>query len=86
MSDAKQGKYSFYVLPSMTKTDIRAMVNGAFNVTVKTVRTVNFKQSTRRTISGKFQTTKAVKKAIVTVADKQTIDIFEDKSEKKGNK
>ncbi len=86
MADAKLGKYSFYVLPSMTKIDIRGMISKAFNVHVKTVRTINFRQSTRRTISGKFQTTSAKKKAIVTLADKETLDIFDDKSEKKGKK
>lgn len=86
MNDAKLGKYSFYVAPNLTKLEIRSMISKAFNVHVKSVRTVNLQQSTRRTISGKFQTTSARKKAIVTLAAKESLDIFEDKSEKKGNK
>jgi large subunit ribosomal protein L23 len=86
MADAKNGKYSFWVAPSMTKTDIKSAINKAFQVHVKGVKTVNKKQVTRRTLYGKFQTTKARKKAIVTLAAKETIDLFEDKSEKKGKK
>lgn len=83
-NDAKNGKYSFYVAPSLNKNQIRVQIEDAFGVHVTSVRTINFKQSTRRTISGKFQTTSAKKKAIVTLAQKETIDLFEDKSKKKG--
>jgi large subunit ribosomal protein L23 len=83
MSDAKLGKYSFWVNREMTKTDIKNAVNKAFGVHVKSVQTVNFKESKRRTLNGKFQTKKARKKAIVGLTGKETISLFEEKKEDK---
>lgn len=86
MADAKNGKYSFWVNPNMTKTEIKKLINTGFGVHTKTVRTVNLKSSTRRTLYGKFQTQVARKKAVVTLAEKEKIDLFEEKTEKKGKK
>ena len=86
MADAKLGKYSFWVNTDMTKTEIKKAINAAFDVHVRQIRTISLPQSTRRTLQGKFATKKARKKAIVTLTAKESIDLFEDKSEKKGKK
>lgn len=85
MAEAKKGNYTFLVNPSLTKKAIKAAINSAFGVHVKAVRTVNKPSVTKRNMYGKIVTSKAVKKAIVTLAEKEKIDIFETvaKEEKK---
>lgn len=77
MAEAKKGNYTFLVNPSMTKQAIKTAINSAFGVHVKRVRTVNKPQVTKRNMYGKIVNSKAVKKAVVTLAEKEKIDIFE---------
>ena len=65
MSMSKLGKFSFWVLPSMTKNQIKDLLEKAYNVKVKSVRTVTYKGGVKRTVRGKFVTSATKKKAIV---------------------
>jgi large subunit ribosomal protein L23 len=70
-------RYSFKVLPSATKTQVKAAIEKIFGVKVAKVNTLNVRGKIKRMgkTSGK---TSAYKKAIVTLtADSKAIEFFE---------
>ena len=76
------GQYTFEVSPAANKIQIRAAVEQTFKVTVKAVNTLNVKPRKKsRTASrrgGRIEGTEAGwKKAIVTLAPGERIDVFE---------
>ncbi|AWB93397.1 50S ribosomal protein L23 [Aeromicrobium chenweiae] len=68
-------KYTFVVHPDANKTEIKIAVEKIFGVKVTSVNTLNRKGKTRRTKSG-LGKRKDTKRAIVSVAAGQSIDIF----------
>ncbi len=68
-------KYTFLVRPDANKTEIKIAVEKVFDVTVTNVNTLNRQGKRRRTRAG-FGSRADTKRAIVTVADGQRIDIF----------
>ncbi|WP_020575537.1 50S ribosomal protein L23 [Actinopolymorpha alba] len=70
-----QNKYTFLVAPGANKTEIKIAVEKVFNVKVTGVNTLNRQGKRRRTRYGWGQRA-ATKRAVVTVADGQRIDIF----------
>jgi large subunit ribosomal protein L23 len=70
-----ENKYTFLVLPDANKTEIKIAVEKVFNVKVTGVNTLNRQGKRRRTRFGWGQR-KSTKRAIVTVAEGQRIDIF----------
>lgn len=70
-----ENKYTFLVRPSANKTEIKIAVEQVFNVQVISVNTINRLGKKRRTRygTGKRPDTK---RAIVTLADGQSIDLF----------
>jgi len=68
-------KYTFVVHPDANKTEIKIAVEKIFGVKVTAVNTLNRKGKTRRTKSGPGKR-KDTKRAIVSVAAGQSIDIF----------
>jgi large subunit ribosomal protein L23 len=64
----------FKVASSASKPQIKAAVEALFNVSVTNVNTMNVKGKTKRW-KGRPYTRSDVKKAVVTLADGQTIDI-----------
>lgn len=75
---AKQGKYTFWVAKSDTKPSIKAEVAKMFGVHVLTIKTVTTKGESKRNVRGKKLLMLGAKKAIVTLKDKEKIDIFEE--------
>jgi large subunit ribosomal protein L23 len=73
-------KYTFVVHPDANKTEIKIAVEKIFGVTVTAVNTLNRKGKTRRTKSG-LGKRKDTKRAIVSVAAGQSIDIFSSPSD-----
>ena len=69
------GKYTFLVAPSANKTQIRQAVEEIFHVKVTGVNTVNRPGKRRRTRFG-WGTRAATKRAIVSLADGDRIDVF----------
>ena len=74
----EDGAYVFVVAPDATKIDVRHAVEQVFGVRVKSVNTLNRKGKTRRnrrsnTIGHRPDT----KRAIVTLAGNDRIDLFE---------
>ncbi len=70
-----QNKYTFLVHPEANKTEIKIAVEKIFNVTVTSVNTANRPGKRKRTRFG-YGRRKDTKRAIVSVAEGQRIDIF----------
>ena len=69
-----EGKYTFKVDPKATKLEIKKKKKKIFNVKVTSIRTMNVKPKKRRV--GRYTgLTNRTKKAIVTLAEGQTIDL-----------
>jgi large subunit ribosomal protein L23 len=68
-------KYTFVVHPDANKTEIKIAVEQIFGVKVTAVNTMNRKGKARRTRNG-LGKRKDTKRAIVSVAAGQSIDIF----------
>lgn len=72
----RHGAYTFVVARDANKHEIAQAVETLFNVKVKDVRTMQYRGKTRRV--GKHSGRRAAwKKAIVTLAEGDTIQIFE---------
>ena len=71
-----QHKYVFNVRLDANKLEIKAAVEQAFDVDVVAVNTINMRGKVRRW-GRKLGRTSAWKKAIVTLEEGQTIDVFE---------
>ena len=70
-----ENKYTFLVATDANKTEIKIAVESIFKVKVTGVNTINRQGKKRRTRSG-FGKRPDTKRAIVTVADGERIDIF----------
>ena len=71
---SEQNAVVFKVAPGASKPQIKAAVEALFNVSVTGVNTMNVKGKTKRW-KGRPYTRSDVKKAVVTLADGQSIDI-----------
>jgi large subunit ribosomal protein L23 len=69
------GKYTFLVAPGANKTQIRQAVEEVFHVKVTGVNTINRPGKRRRTRFG-WGTRVNTKRAIVSLADGDRIDVF----------
>ena len=70
----ERGQYIFKVDPKANKTEIKQAIEKLFNVKVQEIRTVNVKPKKRRV--GRYAgLTNRSKKAIVTLAEGQTIEL-----------
>ncbi len=70
-----EGKYTFVVSPDANKTEIKIAIESIFKVKVTSVNTLNREGKTKRTRFGVGKKPNT-KRAIVTVADGDRIDIF----------
>lgn len=77
MEDLRAGKYTFRVLKTANKFEIKSAVESIFGVKVAKVNTINVRGRTRR--MGRYEgTTPSWKKAIVTLAEgSKTISFFD---------
>ena len=72
------GVYTFVVDPSANKTEIRQAIESIFNVRVTNVNTLNRKGKRKRNRKqATFGTRPDSKRAIVTLAGEDRIDLFE---------
>ena len=69
------GKYTFVVAPDANKTEIKIAIEAIFDVKVTAVNTMNRQGKRRRTRYG-FGKKADTKRAIITLAEGQSIDIF----------
>ncbi|MFE0633047.1 50S ribosomal protein L23 [Streptomyces sp. NPDC001070] len=70
-----ENKYTFVVDPRANKTQIKQAVEAVFSVKVTGVNTINRQGKRKRTRTG-FGKRKDTKRAIVTLAEGDRIDIF----------
>ena len=71
-------QYTFIVHPSASKPEIADAVRSIFDVTVLKVNTLNRQgKKTRNRRTGKVGSKAATKRAIVTLAEGDSIDLFE---------
>jgi large subunit ribosomal protein L23 len=70
-----ENKYTFLVHPNANKTQIKISVEKVFGVKVTGVNTINRQGKRKRTRTG-YGTRNATRRAIVTVAEGDRIDIF----------
>jgi large subunit ribosomal protein L23 len=82
LSEAKKGNYTFWVGRGLTKNQIKRLVAEVFGVTVVNVRTINLRGEKKKTLRGRIRIIKPRKKAIVTLKEKEKIDLFEEKKKK----
>ena len=71
----EQNKYTFEVAKTANKIEIAKAVEELFGVTVKKVNTLNVKPKKKR-VRYKLGMTRSWKKAMVTIAEGETIEIF----------
>ncbi|MHB8449638.1 MAG: 50S ribosomal protein L23 [Mycobacteriales bacterium] len=71
----EDGKYTFLVAPQANKTQIKIAIEQIFNVQVLGVNTINRPGKRKRTRGG-FGQRNATKRAIVSLAAGQSIEIF----------
>lgn len=81
---AKSGNYTFWVDRHLSKREIKEAIEAVFKVNVTKVKTLNYKPMRVRDFRGKFKQILARRKAVVTLKEKEKIDVFE--VEKKGKK
>lgn len=79
LEEAKKGKYTFWVGRNMTKHKIKKLIGDVFGVSVVRVRTMNYVGETKKTNTGKIKRIMPRKKAVVTLKEKEKIDLFETK-------
>lgn len=77
LNDAREGKYTFYVPMNLNKYQVKELIEKAFGVNVTKVRTMVKKGEEKRTIQGRKRVIKPKKKTVVTLKEKQKIDLFE---------
>ncbi len=69
-------KYTFEVMQGVNKVEVKKAVEEIFKVNVIQVNLINVRKKERRV--GKYEGFRpAVRKAIVTLAEGQTLDVFE---------
>ena len=70
-----EGRYTFVVHPSANKTEIKEAVQSIFGVKVANVNTM-IRKGKKKRFGLTMGQRKNIKRAIVTLADGETIDIF----------
>ncbi|MFY9422940.1 MAG: 50S ribosomal protein L23 [Bacilli bacterium] len=76
MKLVEDGKYTFEVMPDVNRIEVKNAIEEIFNVDVVSVKIINVRKKERRV--GRFSGYRpAVKKAIVTLEEGQTLDVFE---------
>lgn len=70
------GKYTFEVKQGANKVEVKKAIEEIFKVNVVSVNIVNVRRKARRV--GRYEGYRpAVKKAVITLAEGQTLDVFE---------
>jgi len=77
LRNAKEGLYTFRVDSSLTKNQIKELVNRVFKVNVTRVRTIKEQAVTKKNWAGRVKKVMPSKKAIVALKEKEKIEVFE---------
>jgi len=85
MNQAKNGMYSFWVLPTYAKGQIKKFLEDVLEIKIAKILTQNYKKMTVRTARGTRKTVKAMKKVLITLKSGK-IEIFADEVSGGGSK
>ena len=85
MNQAKKGMYSFWVLPTYAKGQIKKFLEDTLEVKIAKILTQNYKKMTVKTARGTRKTVKAIKKVLITLKSGK-IEIFADEVSGGGSK
>ena len=77
MNQAKNGMYSFWVLPTYAKGQIKKFLEDTLEIKIAKILTQNYKKIVVRTARGTRKTVKAMKKVLITLKSGK-IDMFEE--------
>lgn len=77
MNQAKNGMYSFWVLPTYAKGQIKKFMEDALDIKIAKILTQNYKKMSMRTMRGRNKTVKAMKKVLITLKSGK-IEMFEE--------
>jgi len=77
LKDAKSGNYTFWTERNLTKNQIKKLVGEVFGVQVTRVRTMNYKSEVKKGLWGRKRRLPPRRKIIVSLKEKQKIDLFE---------
>lgn len=87
LKEAKEGRYTFMTPVGLTKFQIKEIISKSLKVTVKRVRVVKVGEELKRSGATRhLRQVLATKKAIVTIGDKDKIDLFEEVKKPKKKK
>lgn len=78
MSLASEGKYTFRVDRNLNKYKIKKLIEDTFGVKVTGVHTMNEPGEIKITLAGRKRVIQPQKKAVVKLAEKEKIDLFEE--------
>ncbi len=76
---ARRGSYTFLVGAGFNKSEVRKAIEAVFSVHVTGVHTLSVKGLSKKNFKGYIQKVKGAKKVMVTLKDKEKIDLFEEK-------
>lgn len=79
MNQAKNGMYSFWVLPTYAKGQIKKFMEDSLEIRISKILTQNYKKMTVKTARGTRKTIKAMKKVLITLKSGK-IEMFESES------
>jgi large subunit ribosomal protein L23 len=77
LNEAKKGKYTFFVEPGLNK--FQKLINETFSVHVVTIKSMIIKREVKRIYTGRKRIIQPKKKVVVTLKEKEKIDLFEAK-------
>ncbi len=77
MNQAKNGMYSFWVLPDFAKGQIKKFLEDALDIKIAKILTQNYKKAIVRNARGTRKTIKAMKKVLITLKSGK-VEMFED--------
>lgn len=86
LAEAKRGNYTFLVGRNLTKNQIRKVIEAVFGVNVVRVRTMNIVGETKKGVLGRKREIQPRKKAIVSLKEKEKIDLFEERKKARKKK
>lgn len=82
MGAAKKGRYTFAVPKNLNKFQIRKLIEKVFGVHTTSIKTLNLPSIIKKNYQGRKINVAGFKKAIVTLKEKEKIDLFETKGGK----
>lgn len=82
MKAAQEGKYTFWIGMGVTKFQAKELIEKTFKVNVKSIKVIKTAGEFKKTYTRVRKLIKPTKKVIVSLGEKQKIDLFEGEKKK----